>query len=86
LKLFAMGHSSALLWSDGPAAQFKNRFMMAFLKILRTRYNLQMLLWNFFAPMHGKGAVDGVGGTAKRLAWSAVKSRTATVSNARQFL
>lgn len=22
--------------------------------------------WNFFAPAHGKGAVDGVGGVAKR--------------------
>ncbi|CAF1449742.1 unnamed protein product, partial [Didymodactylos carnosus] len=29
------------------------------------------LSWSFFATSHGKGVVDGLGGTVKRLVWSA---------------
>ena len=31
--------------------------------------------WHYSATSHGKGAVDGVGGTTKRTAWSAVSTR-----------
>jgi hypothetical protein len=74
-----------LLWSDGPAAQFKNRFMFAFMKYLWHKYDLDAVHWNFFAPSHGKGAVDGVGGCAKRTVWTAIKSRTVTVNCAEDF-
>jgi hypothetical protein len=35
--------------------------------------------------MHGKGAVDGVGGAAKRTVWRAIKTRTLTVNGAKDF-
>jgi hypothetical protein len=35
--------------------------------------------------MHGKGAVDGVGGAAKRAVWRAIKARSSTVKNAQSF-
>lgn len=37
------------------------------------KYNFSVMVWNFFAASHGKGAVDGIGGTTKRLVWTAVK-------------
>jgi len=30
--------------------------------------------WNFFATSHGKGPVDGLGGSVKRSVWRHVKS------------
>jgi hypothetical protein len=59
--------------------------MFDFLWRLRHRYNLSTAQWNFFAPMHGKGAVDGVGACAKRAVWSAIKSQSVTVNNAEEF-
>lgn len=31
--------------------------------------------WHFFATSHGKGVVDGLRGTVKRVVWSAVSTR-----------
>ena len=33
--------------------------------------------WNFFATSHGKGVVDGIGGTLKRTVWRHVKAERA---------
>ena len=71
------------LWSDGPASQFKNRFMAAFL--LHRSTNFKVITWNFFATSHGKGAIDGVGGSLKRSAWNKVKSRQAEIRNAEEL-
>ena len=46
---------------------------------------MKNLIWNFFATSHGKGAVDGVGGTVKRLVWSRVLAGKAVVTNAKSF-
>lgn len=58
-------------FSDGAASQFKQRFHFRnFTRIANERkINLS---WNFFATSHGKGVVDGIGGTVKRLVWSAI--------------
>jgi hypothetical protein len=74
------------MWSDGPSSQFKNHYMFHFLKLLCKRYNLNLTQWNFFASSHGKGAVDGVGGSAKRIVWQRIKSRQATVKDANDFV
>ena len=62
------------IWSDGPASQFKNRYIAAALHTLQSTYKL-LIYWNFFATSHGKGPVDGIGGAVKRYGWSAVKAR-----------
>ncbi|XP_048581390.1 uncharacterized protein LOC125561309 [Nematostella vectensis] len=71
------------IFSDGPSSQFKNRFIVSFLHKLEEVVHVQ---WNFFATSHGKGAVDGIGGTIKRLVWNAVKSnRDNIVCDAQSF-
>jgi len=73
------------IWSDGPASQFKNRYIAAALVTLQKMTGLQ-IQWNFFATSHGKGPVDGIGGSVKRHVWLAVKSRKHVVTNASTFL
>ena len=58
-------------FSDGAASQFKQRFHFRNLIEIASEHNIQ-LSWNFFATSHGKGVVDGIGGTVKRLVWSAI--------------
>ena len=72
------------VWSDGPASQFKNRFILAALKPLEEKHDLR-ITWNFFATSHGKGPVDGIGGAVKRVVWNAVKNRKHIVVNATNF-
>jgi len=58
------------LWSDGCAAQFKNRFQMSKLVELvtkDTRFGLEGAEHHFFASCHGKGPSDAVGGWTKTL-------------------
>ncbi|CAF3880707.1 unnamed protein product, partial [Didymodactylos carnosus] len=58
-------------FSDGAASQFKQRFL--FRNLLRiANERIIELSWHFFATSHGKGVVDGIGGTVKRLVWSAI--------------
>lgn len=69
---------SVHIFSDGPSSQFKNKFIVNFLCGLQQRSGLD-IKWNFFATSHGKGAVDGIGGTVKRSVWNAVASRKVAV-------
>jgi len=62
--------------SDGPSSQFKNKYVANFLRTLCKTVHIQ---WNFFATSHGKGVVDGIGGTVKRLVWNAVMTRKSPV-------
>ena len=43
------------------------------LALLRAR-SAPKVIWNFFATPHGKGVVDGLGGTVKRAEWRHVRS------------
>ncbi|CAF4238702.1 unnamed protein product, partial [Rotaria magnacalcarata] len=52
-------------FSDGSAAQYKNRFN--FINIVNHEKDFGLTCeWNFFATGHGKNACDGIGGTVKR--------------------
>lgn len=73
------------IFSDNCAAQFKNKYILSSLNDLKNHGNLTHLEWNFFAASHGKGAVDGIGGTVKRLAWMGVKSRKVILNTAYDF-
>ena len=42
------------LWSDGPASQFKNRYIAASMDTLQCKHKLE-IQWNFFPTSHGKG-------------------------------
>ena len=72
------------LWSDGPNNQFKNKFIAAGLHWLGNRFNVSTV-WNFFATSHGKGLVDAIGGTVKRLVSNNIIQRVDHVNNAECF-
>ena len=66
--------TEGIIWSDGPSSEFKNKYMVKFLQSLSQKYN-QQFSWKYFAASHGKGIVDGVGGSAKSLVRSKVMSQ-----------
>lgn len=66
---------SICIFSDNCAAQFKNRYVIESMNTLKAERGFTHLDWNFFAASHGKGAVDGLGGSVKRSVWTAVKAR-----------
>lgn len=72
------------IFSDGSAAQFKNRFTLSNLLFFKDYFSMDVE-WNFSASGHGKGAVDGVGGKTKHNVWTAVKSRQYFVNTPEQF-
>ena len=62
------------IFSDGAAQHFKQKYMFLFLSSLLDKKGIRANC-HFFATSHGKGAVDGVGGTVKRAVFNAIKSR-----------
>lgn len=85
IKSFSDNITYLYIFSDNCAAQFKNRYVMASMNSLKAEYGFDHLEWNFFAASHGKGAVDGLGGSVKRSVWIAVKSRKAIVNSPFEF-
>ena len=73
------------VWSDGPSTQFKNKFIAASIPALEQKHNLK-IKWNYFATSHGKGPVDGIGGSTKRFVWQNVSSRKNMVKDAASFV
>ena len=47
--------------------------------------NLQKMDWSFFGTAHGKGPVDGIGGTVKRTVWRRILQRRALINSAEEF-
>ena len=43
------------------------------------------LKWNFFATSHGKGVVDGLGGSVKGSVWRHIRSGQAHIPTAEQY-
>lgn len=80
LKIHYPSLKKVLIFSDGCAAQFKNRFTLSNICHSKSNWGVDVE-WSFFASSHGKGAVDGVGATAKRMLWSAIMSRKAIINN-----
>lgn len=72
------------VWSDGPSSQFKNKYIAASIKTLQDKFN-KNIIWNYFATSHGKGPVDGIGGSVKRQVRQAVLSHKEIVQNATDF-
>lgn len=59
--------------------------MCQLLPYYKEKFSLSNISWNFFATSHGKGSVDGIGGSAKRMVWQQVISRKVRVNNATDF-
>ena len=63
--------------TDELTSRFKQSFLFSNLHGWENEFNFK-IVWNFFATSHGKRAVDGIGGTVKRLVWRNVHPTTAT--------
>ena len=69
------------IWSDGCAAQFRSRFVFCF----STEINAE-LVWNYNEKSHGKGPMDGIGGTVKNVIFQKFKSQFITIDTPFGFL
>ena len=72
------------VWTDGPASQFKNRFIVVTMDLLSK--HLIKIRWNYFATSHGKGPVNGVGGTLKHFPADKVRIRQCTINSMDDFI
>ena len=77
------------LFSDGAAQTFKQCYFLTAVTHLTTFLQMSedqiSITYDLFATAHGKGAVDGIGGTVKRQVRSEIMSRKEIVSNARDY-
>lgn len=74
------------VFSDGAASQFKNRYTLSnILKPQMVHDTIQHIDWSFFATAHGKGPIDGVGGTVKRAVWHRILQKRVVINSARDF-
>ena len=56
-------------WSEGCVSQFRSQFDFFMLSKVDHSINIE---WNHFEANHGKGVVDGIGGTVKHAVYSHV--------------
>ena len=54
------------IWSDNGTSQFKNQFIMEGMKSFEQRFKPMKIRWHFYAAIHEKSVVDGIGGNVKR--------------------
>ena len=86
-EMFRQNIQNINIWTDGPFSQFKNKFTFSYIG-----HNLPHLFphyhvaWNFSVTSHGKGDVDGIGGTIKQLVTRAIMSRRAVIKDAKSLV
>lgn len=71
-------------WSDNPSSQFKSQYIMEGIKTLQNRRK-KIINWNFYAAMHGKSVVDGIGGSVKRYVHDRILTQGVSVKSATDF-
>jgi len=74
--------SKLYVWSDGCASQFRSRFVFSFLSHFHLDKEIE---WHFNEAHHGKGPMDGVGGTIKNKVFREVKSGRLTITTPEEF-
>ena len=67
------------IWSDGCAGQFRSRFVFSLLSQFAIGHTL---FWYYNERHHGKGPMDGIGGTIKHRVFRDVKSEKVNIRNA----
>lgn len=73
------------IWSDGPTSQFKNKFMAAMIPHLENHFKIK-ITWNYFATAYGKGCIDGIGATTKKIVRNHIKANDCIVNNSSDFM
>lgn len=72
------------IFTDNAGSQFKNQYLMESLKTIQKMLG-KTIRWNFFAPMHGKSVVDGIGGSVKRFVRRKILAHDLILKNAQDF-
>lgn len=73
------------VWSDNATSQFKNQYILEALKTFEIRHKIK-IRWNFFAAMHGKSVVDGIGGSVKRFVRTKILAQDIVIRSAEDFV
>lgn len=71
--------------TDSPTSQYRNKHMFYIVANHYKMFEGITASWQYFEAGHGKGPCDGVSGTAKRQADSAVKRQICNIQNADDF-
>ena len=74
--------TKVIAWSDGIRARFRSRFVFMLLSTIDKATDAE---WHYNEAHHGKGPMDGVGGTIKNLVFCAVKSGKVSVRDPEEF-
>lgn len=70
------------VWSDGCASQFRSRFVFDLISRMERRFDIT---WCYNERHHGKGPMDGLGGTIKNKVFRDVKSGKVRILDAKSF-
>ena len=54
-----------IIWSDGSSCEFRNKYSTGKLLFKLSQLVKRVSYWKYFAPSHGKGVCDGIGGALK---------------------
>ena len=68
--------------SDGAAAQFRSRFLFALMTEIHKDVDL---FWHYNEAHHGKGPMDGIGGTIKGKVFRRVLSKDIVINTPQEF-
>ena len=77
-----------LIYTNEPSSEFKNRYIVKLVSVLSKKFQCKVS-WKYFATSHGKGVVDGIGGSAKSLVRKKVMNQgknAVIVQNSADFL
>ena len=70
------------IWSDGYAGQFRSRYDFALVSQIDSKVEVN---WYYNEKHHGKGSMDGIGGTIKNKLYRNVMSNKCLIKNAKDF-
>ena len=76
-------YENLYVWSDGMGAQFRSRFVFQILAC--AIFQDKHLVWCYNESHHGKGPMDGVGGTVKNIIFRKVKSGKFVILSPQEF-
>ena len=74
--------STVFIVSDGCASQFRSRFVFSLLAHIQQGIQIQ---WHYNEAHHGKGPMDGIGGTIKNLIFRRVLSEDVVINTPKEF-
>ena len=70
------------IWSDGCAGQFRSRYDFALVSQIDSKVEVN---WYYNEEHHGKGPMDGIGGTMKNKVYRDAMSNKCLIKNAKDF-